>query len=109
MLQDLFVGPALKTFRALQLEYSIPQSEHYLVKHSKQVTSLPWQIPQYYLTNNMKTKGTSVIYKHLHNKQELIKSPHIRVWKRDFGREYLKDQWQRALSTTYSSRECQIM
>lgn len=80
MLEDLFVGPALKMFRTLQLEYSIPQVAYYryiqifhLLNHSKNVSIyLPWKIAQYYLTKHTKTKGTSLIYKHLQKKQEFF-------------------------------------
>lgn len=55
-LEDLLVGPALKTFRTLQLKYKLLSTEYYkymqiahLVRVAKQLqTSLPRQLAQYY-------------------------------------------------------------
>lgn len=96
LLEDLYVGPALKTFRMLQLVFSIPQSEHYrylqishLLNQSSSLTiSLPWQIAQYYLAKNTNIKGISLFYTHLQNKLEFKKSLLIHAWEKDFNKVY---------------------
>lgn len=64
-LEDLFVGPKLKIFRTLQIEYSIPASEYYkyvqlshlLEKQGNNLsTHLPWQIAIFLYSHKLKTQ-----------------------------------------------------
>lgn len=111
-LEDLLVGPTVKTFRTLQIEYDIPSSDYYkytqishlLEKKSNElITRLPWQIALFLTNKSTKLKGTALFYKHLQNKNSFNKTSNIVAWEKDFKRVYTDDQWIKALKITYVS------
>lgn len=108
-IDDLMIGPAPKTFRSLQIEvdltsheyYTYLQIYHFLRSNSNTTMSLPWNIVQFYSNPISKTKGISLFYKMLNNKEVFTKTSNIIAWEREIGASYTSDQWQKALRETY--------
>lgn len=72
---DLMIEPAPKTFRSLKIEYGLTNDyytylhiTHFMCSNPNTTLSLPWHIAQYYTNPNSKTKGISLFYKKLNNK-----------------------------------------
>ena len=108
------VGPALKTFRALQIEFNISDQEVFTylqVSHllrSCQIgdISLPWQVTLYYTSPTAKTRGISLFYLLLNNEDVFTKNSAMLLWEKELGREFTSDQWRKAISVTYSTTKC---
>lgn len=114
VIEDLMVGPTLKTFRALQLEYGIEERDHYRYLqilhflHSNPQTStlLPWRVVLYLTNPFTNIKGISLFYNTLNNKNDFTKSTPIKAWERDIDTAYTTDQWQKTLHITCAATKC---
>lgn len=94
------IGPAPKTFRSLQIEFDLTPREyyaylhinHFLHSHTLMAISLPWNITQYYSSPTTKTKGISMFYMMLNNKDVFTKMTAMSAWEREIGIAYTPDQ-----------------
>lgn len=111
---DLMVGPPLKSFRSLQLEFDISSKDLYTylqlthILWTRRVTaiSLPWFIKQFYYSPSAKTKGISLFYLLLNNKDVFSKSSSMVAWEKEIGIEFTSDQWCKAYKVTYAATKC---
>lgn len=103
------MGPSLKTFRSLQIEYDLTsrdyytylQITHFLCSFPMTVITLPWNINQFYSNINTRIKGVSLFYKMLNNKEVYTKTSAMLAWERELGVSYTPDHWQKAPRMTY--------
>lgn len=108
------IGPTMKRFRALQIEFDLEESEHYrylqichfLRTNSPLSIQLPWRITLYLTKHSTNIKGISLFSNALNDKLTFTKHSHIEAWKRQLKEHYTPDQWQHALQTTYTSFKC---
>lgn len=79
VVEDLLVGPSIKTFGALQLEYGLDNNDHYrylqiahFIQNTSQIsTMLPWRASLYLTNPTTNIKGMSLFYNLLNNKKHL--------------------------------------
>lgn len=108
--EDLLIGPSIKTFRSLQIKYANPnqhyykylQVQHFL--HNKNTTlALPWRIVQFYKEPSTKRKVISIFYSILNQNDTFVKTVPFKQWETHFGVIYLPSTWQKALTITHAS------
>lgn len=110
-LEDILEGSGLKKFKILQTEYQLPPREQYkysqiahLLKKSSQLfTIFPEKITQYYQQNPPVTKGISIIYSGLQEKNICTKSQSMIALEQEIGTEYPTQHWEKTLRLIYNS------
>lgn len=111
VLADLMVGPTLKTFEALQIEYGLEDNDQYryiqiahLLHKTPQITiDIPWRVFLYLTNPRTNIKGISLFYNLLNNKNIVTKANNIKAWEQDLGATYTEEQWQTALPNTFNA------
>lgn len=99
-LADITIGPAIKTFIAIQLEYGLESKDLYTynqIAHFLSAIPTPFfSIPiktYLYLTNpTTSIKGISLFYKLLNQKSVLSISPSMKSWEIDLKSSYSTEQ-----------------
>lgn len=61
---------------------------------------------QYYNNPTTKTRGISLFYKLLNDKEVVRKKSSVLAWKKELGISFTLDQWQMALFTSYAATKC---
>lgn len=110
-LDNIMVGPTIKIFRTLQVEYNISpndyltflQISHFLRSNQSLNISMSWKIVQLLTNPNTKLRGISLMYIMLNYKDNFIKSSPTWAWEHELGEAYTSEQWQYALTLTYSA------
>lgn len=95
-LEDIMDGSGIKDFKILQTEYIFPpqdqykysQIAHLLKKNSQLCTTLPEKITQYYQQTPPGSKGISIIYSGLQEKNICTKSQSMIAWEQELGSSY---------------------
>lgn len=108
---NLMVRPTLKTFRAVQFEYGLEDSDqyqflqvdHFLHASLHTSTLLPQRIALYFTKPPTNIKVIFLFYNTLNNKMIFTKSSKIKAWEQNLYTSYTSEQWQKALHTTYAA------
>lgn len=93
---DIQIGPAIKTFWSIQLEYGLDSKDHYpyiqivhlLNSFTETSTAILWQMFLYFSNPNTSIKGISLFYNFLHQKTIFTKTPYMRTWEIDLKISY---------------------
>lgn len=84
-------------------QYTHIQLDHLLKTNSQVLTYLPEAITRYYKNTTTSTKGISIVYTCLLNKNICEKNQAIWAWEWDIRVEYPTKHWEKTFRLTYSS------
>lgn len=108
---DIQIGPTTKTFRSLQIEYSLESKDQYtytqishLLSSTKETsTDKPWRMFLYFTNPITPIKCISLFYSFLHQKNVFTKTPSMRTWEIELKTSYTLDQWKYAIASVYKA------
>lgn len=93
VIDDLSIGPVLKSFSDLQVEFGLEdydsyrylQIVHLLRRNTQTSTLLPWRVMLYLTNPTTNIRGISLFYNLLNNKTVFVKTSNLVAWERDLG------------------------